>query len=41
MNVPFKTVALIGKYNSPEIAKPLLMLGDYILRRGVKYSSTS
>src|SRR6478672_628359 len=36
MNVPFKTVALIGKYNSPEIAKPLLMLGDYILRRGVK-----
>jgi NAD+ kinase len=36
MNPPFKTVGLIGKYKSPEIAEPLLKLGDYLARRGVK-----
>ncbi len=36
MNPPFKTVGLIGKYKSPEIADPLLRLGDYLARRGVK-----
>ncbi len=36
MNPSFKTVGLIGKYNSPEIAAPLLKLGDYLVRRGVK-----
>ena len=32
MNPPFKTVGLIGKYKSPEIAAPLLQLGDYLAR---------
>ncbi len=36
MNPPFRTVGLIGKYKSPEIADPLLKLGDYLARRGVK-----
>ena len=36
MNPPFKTVGLIGKYKSPEIAGPLLKLGDYLAGRGVK-----
>ena len=36
MNPSFKTVGLIGKYKSPEIAEPLLKLGDYLARRGVK-----
>jgi NAD+ kinase len=35
MNPSFKTVGLIGKYNSPEIAEPLLKLGDFLVRRGV------
>ena len=36
MNPSFKTVGLIGKYNSPEIAVPLLKLGDYLEGRGIK-----
>jgi NAD+ kinase len=31
----FKTVALIGKYKSPEIAEPLLKLADFLAKRGV------
>ena len=36
MKPSFKTVGLIGKYKSPEIAAPLLKLGDYLARRGIK-----
>ena len=36
MKPSFKTVALIGKYKSPEIAGPLLKLGQYLTQRGVK-----
>ena len=36
MQPSFNTVGLIGKYKSPEIAGPLLKLGDYLARRGVK-----
>ena len=36
MNASFKTVGLIGKYKSPEIAEPLLKLGDFLEARGVK-----
>ena len=36
MNPSFKTVGLIGKYKSPEIAGPLLKLADYLTRRGIK-----
>jgi len=36
MNPSFKTVGLIGKYKSPEIAGPLLKLGDFLAGRGVK-----
>jgi NAD+ kinase len=32
----FKTVALIGKYKSPEIAPPLLELGRFLTERGVE-----
>ncbi len=32
----FKTVGLIGKYKSPEIAEPLLKLGDFLAQRGIK-----
>ena len=32
----FKTIALIGKYNSPEIAEPLLKLADFLKRRGIR-----
>jgi NAD+ kinase len=32
----FKTVGLIGKYNSPEIAAPLLRLGAFLSARGVR-----
>jgi NAD+ kinase len=31
----FKTVALIGKYKSPEIAEPLISLGEFLESRGV------
>ena len=36
MQPSFKTVGLIGKYKSPEIAGPLLKLGDYLAGRGVR-----
>ena len=36
MNPSFKTVGLIGKYKSPEIAGPLLKLADFLVQRGVK-----
>ncbi len=36
MKLSFKTVALIGKYKSPEIAEPLLELGRFLQERGVK-----
>jgi len=35
MKSSFKTVALIGKYKSPEIARPLLDLGRFLRKRGV------
>ena len=35
MEKTFKTIALIGKYNSPEIVEPLLKLADFLARRGV------
>jgi hypothetical protein len=35
MENSFKTIALIGKYNSPEIAEPLLKLADFLAKRGV------
>ncbi|MGH8717499.1 MAG: NAD kinase [Burkholderiales bacterium] len=35
MPAPFKTVALIGKYKSPDIKKPLLDLADFLCKRGV------
>jgi NAD+ kinase len=31
----FQTVALIGKYKSPEIAPPLLRLADFLRKRGI------
>ena len=36
MNPTFKTVGLIGKYQSPEIAEPLLKLAKFLGERGVK-----
>ena len=36
MKKTFKTIALIGKYNSPEIAEPLLKLADFLAQRGIK-----
>ncbi|MFN7086807.1 MAG: NAD kinase [Burkholderiales bacterium] len=35
MKKTFKTVALIGKYKSPEIAKPLIELARFLAGRGV------
>lgn len=35
MNAAFKTVGLIGKYNSPGIVDPLLRLATYLESRGV------
>lgn len=35
MDTLFKTVALIGKYKSPEIADPLISLGKFLESRGV------
>ena len=35
MEKTFKTIALIGKYNSPEIAAPLLKLADFLAKRGI------
>jgi NAD+ kinase len=36
MKPSFKTVALIGKYKSPEVAEPLVALGRFLERRKVK-----
>ena len=36
MKTSFKTVALIGKYKSPEIAEPLLKLAGFLEERSVK-----
>lgn len=36
MSNAFNTVALIGKYKSPEIAPPLLKLADFLRRRDIK-----
>ncbi len=36
MSQPFKTIALIGKYKSPEIAEPVLRLAKFLHERGVK-----
>lgn len=36
MNPSFATVGLIGKYQSPEIAGPLVRLGDFLAARGIK-----
>ena len=36
MQPSFKTVGLIGKYKSPEIAEPLLRLANYLARRGIR-----
>jgi len=33
MSQPFKTIALIGKYNSPEISEPLLRLAHFLVER--------
>ena len=35
MEKSFKTVALIGKYKSPEIAEPLIRLGRFLEGRGI------
>ncbi len=35
MEKSFKTIALIGKYNSPEIAEPLVKLADFLAKRGI------
>lgn len=35
MKNAFKTIALIGKYKTPEIAAPLLKLADFLSQRGV------
>jgi NAD+ kinase len=36
MTAEFKTIALIGKYKSPEIGEPLLRLAAYLESRGVR-----
>jgi len=36
MNPSFKSVGLIGKYKSPEIAEPLLKLGEFLAEHGVE-----
>jgi NAD+ kinase len=36
METSFKTIALIGKYNSPDIAGPLLKLADFLSKRGIR-----
>ena len=35
MKLPFKTVALIGKYKTPEITEPLLRLAAFLSAKGV------
>ena len=36
MHFPFKTVALVGKYNTQEISGPLVRLAEYLEQRGCK-----
>ena len=36
METTFKTIALIGKYNSPEIAAPMLKLADFLKQRDIR-----
>jgi len=36
MQAPFKTIALIGKYKSPEIAEPVLRIAQFLRGRGIK-----
>ena len=36
MQSPFKTIALIGKYKSPDIAEPVLRLARFLHERGIK-----
>jgi len=36
MQKSFKTIALIGKYKSPEIAEPVLRLAKFLHERGIK-----
>jgi NAD+ kinase len=36
MNPVFRTIALIGKYNSPEIAESLMMLAEFLRGRGIE-----
>src|SRR5688500_12970279 len=36
LDMAFKTIALIGKYKSPEIAEPLLELARFLESRGVR-----
>ncbi|MEQ1882872.1 MAG: NAD kinase [Burkholderiales bacterium] len=36
MSKAFKTVAVIGKYKSPEIAGPVLKLADFLVDRGIR-----
>lgn len=35
MKFPFRTIALIGKYRTPEITEPLLRLADFLSGKGV------
>lgn len=35
MNFPFKTVALIGKYKTPEITEPLMRLASFLEEQGI------
>lgn len=35
MTSPFRTIALIGKFNSPEIGEPLLKLAKFLRERGL------
>jgi NAD+ kinase len=36
MKFPFRTIALIGKYRTPEITGPLLQLADFLSGTGIK-----
>ena len=36
MKFPFQTVAIIGKQKSPEVAEPMLRVGDFLAARGLR-----
>ncbi len=36
MKFPFQTIAIIGKQKSPEVAEPMLRLGDFLAARGLR-----